>query len=73
MEDGESEYAYQTTVKISGRVFKGFLYDQGIEGRDGIPNTSELHLGGGGNSRLSSSPILDPSEVYVADNCGFVG
>ncbi|KAK8592731.1 hypothetical protein V6N13_063298 [Hibiscus sabdariffa] len=63
MEDGECEY-----VKISGQVFKGFLYDQRIEGRDGFPNISELHLGGGGNSRSSSSPVLDPSEVYAAAN-----
>ncbi|XP_024534506.1 AT-rich interactive domain-containing protein 1B-like, partial [Selaginella moellendorffii] len=31
IEDGENEYAYQATVKIGGHVFKGVLYDQGVE------------------------------------------
>ncbi|CAA6654023.1 unnamed protein product [Spirodela intermedia] len=68
MEDGEDEYAYQAMVRISGHIFKGFLYDQGPaedtadaandDGRGnsdtnnriggGIPNISELHLGGYG-------------------------
>ncbi|KAE8673638.1 Protein LATERAL ROOT PRIMORDIUM 1 [Hibiscus syriacus] len=74
VDDGDDEYAYQAVVKIGGRVFKGFLYDQGIEGRDGIPNISELHLGGGGiNGGSSSSPVLDPSEVYAAASSGFLG
>lgn len=45
LDDGEDEYAYQAVVKIGGHVFKGFLYDQGDEGREGLPNLSELHLG----------------------------
>ncbi|KAE8691657.1 Protein LATERAL ROOT PRIMORDIUM 1 [Hibiscus syriacus] len=48
VEDGDDDFAYQAVVKIGGRVFKGFLYDQGVEGRDGFPNMSELNLGGGG-------------------------
>ncbi|XP_078442791.1 uncharacterized protein LOC144712407, partial [Wolffia australiana] len=57
MDDGVDEFAYQAVVKISGHVFKGFLYDQG-PGEDAgndddvaggaIPNISELHLGGYG-------------------------
>lgn len=61
-DDGEDEYAYQAMVKIGGHVFKGFLYDQGlddgrssdtnfattlVEGGNAMPNLSELHLGGG--------------------------
>ncbi|KAE8692938.1 Protein LATERAL ROOT PRIMORDIUM 1 [Hibiscus syriacus] len=42
MEDGDYEFAYQAFVKIGGRVFKGFLYDHGVEGRDGFPNISDL-------------------------------
>ncbi|KAF5471123.1 hypothetical protein F2P56_011587 [Juglans regia] len=82
VEDGEDEYAYQAVVKIGGHVFKGFLYDQGIENRD-YPNISELHLGGGGggssgggggrNGASSSSPILDPSDVYAASGRGLLG
>ncbi|KAL6853447.1 hypothetical protein ACP4OV_019476 [Aristida adscensionis] len=57
IDDGEDEYAYQAAVTINGHVFKGFLYDQGVDdGRHattsnddssaGVPNISELHLGG---------------------------
>ncbi|KAI9196649.1 hypothetical protein LWI28_025753 [Acer negundo] len=81
VEDGEDEYAYQAVVKIGGHVFKGFLYDQGVDHqtREGFPNISELHLGGasssggGGGARnggCSSSPILDPSDVYAAATGG---
>ena len=82
VEDGEDEYAYQAVVKIGGHVFKGFLYDQGVETRDGFPNISELHLGGGsggggggggGRNGGSSSPILDPPDVYAASGGGLLG
>uniref|UniRef100_A0A0D9VAD2 Uncharacterized protein n=1 Tax=Leersia perrieri TaxID=77586 RepID=A0A0D9VAD2_9ORYZ len=66
IDDGEDEYAYQATVSINGHVFKGFLYDQGVDdGRlaaatsnddstTGVPNISELHLGGGNASMVHS-------------------
>lgn len=90
MEDGKDEYAYQAVVKIAGHVFKGFLYDHGLEENDNnsrdnnvYPNLSELHLGGsgsggsgGGNGRngvSSSSPMLDPSDVYAASGGGILG
>lgn len=82
IDDGEDEYAYQAVVKIGGHVFKGFLYDQGVEERDGFPNISDLHLGaGGGNSTgggrnigaSSASPIVDPSDVYAISSGGFLG
>ena len=31
MDEGVDQYAYQTSVKIGGHVFKGILYDQGLE------------------------------------------
>uniref|UniRef100_A0A1J3IG84 Protein LATERAL ROOT PRIMORDIUM 1 n=1 Tax=Noccaea caerulescens TaxID=107243 RepID=A0A1J3IG84_NOCCA len=67
VEDGDDEYAYQAVVKIGGHVFKGFLYDQGLEPKEGFPNMSDLHLGGGAsnhNGVSTSSPILDPPNVY---------
>lgn len=76
---GQDEFAYQTTVKICGHVFKGFLYDQGVESRHVYPNLSELHLGGAGssgngrNGASSSSPMLDPSDVYAASGGGLLG
>ncbi|CAA6663537.1 unnamed protein product [Spirodela intermedia] len=38
VEDGEDELAYQAEVRIGGHVFKGFLYDQGVEEAD-VMNT----------------------------------
>ncbi|TKY46691.1 LATERAL ROOT PRIMORDIUM 1 protein [Spatholobus suberectus] len=88
VDDGEDEYAYQAVVKIGGHVFKGILYDQGVEDRDVYPNLSELHLGGcgsgggnvgsdgaggGRNGVSSSSPMVDPSDVYAASGGGFLG
>ncbi|KAH9621767.1 hypothetical protein KSS87_009466 [Heliosperma pusillum] len=74
VDDGEDEFAYQAVVKIGGHVFKGFLYDQGIEPREGLfPNLSELHLGGGGGGRNGESlltPLLDHSDVYGATRGG---
>ncbi|KAL0874529.1 hypothetical protein Bca101_024234 [Brassica carinata] len=65
--DGDDEYAYQAVVKIGGHIFKGFLYDQGLEPKEGFPNMSDLHLGGGAsnhNGVSASPPILDPPNVY---------
>lgn len=86
VDDGDDEYAYQAMVRIGGHVFKGFLYDQGVEGRDGFPNISDLHLGGGGGggsghgggggrngASSSAAPILDPSDVYAVSGAGFLG
>ncbi|CAN7068454.1 unnamed protein product [Brassica rapa subsp. trilocularis] len=64
VEDGDDEYAYQAVVKIGGHVFKGFLYDQGLEPKEGFPNMSDLHLGGGADNNngvsVASQPNLDP-------------
>ncbi|XP_076960312.1 protein SHORT INTERNODES-like [Bidens hawaiensis] len=42
MDEGEEQLAYQTAVNIGGHVFKGILYDHGVEGRYNHP--------GGGDS-----------------------
>ncbi|GER41060.1 lateral root primordium (LRP) protein-related [Striga asiatica] len=69
VDDGEDEYAYQAIVRIGGHVFKGFLYDQGVDGGDALPNLSELNLGGGATS---SPPVnLEPSDqIYGATSGG---
>ncbi|CAA0813196.1 Protein LATERAL ROOT PRIMORDIUM 1 [Striga hermonthica] len=69
VDDGEDEYAYQAIVRIGGHVFKGFLYDQGVDGGDALPNLSELHLGGGG----TSSPPVNPEpsdQMYGGSGTG---
>lgn len=77
VEDGENEFAYQATVKIGGHIFKGVLYDQGVDlAQQAVTsNPSELQLGGGGSgaggvrsSLPSSSPLLDPSGMYGPGN-----
>ncbi|RWR95773.1 protein LATERAL ROOT PRIMORDIUM 1-like protein [Cinnamomum micranthum f. kanehirae] len=76
IDDGEDEYAYQAVVKIGGHVFKGFLYDHGVEGRDSLPNISDLHLGGPSarNGASSSSfPALEPPDVYATSSGGLLG
>lgn len=73
LEDGEGEYAYQAVVKIGGRVFKGFLYNQGVDGSraSSLPNLSELHLGGLNGSgcknanSTSLSSILEATDAYA--------
>lgn len=80
IDDGEDEYAYQATVTINGHVFKGFLYDQGVDdGRGlaatsnddstagGVPNISELHLGGAsisGNAMREGGSSMVHSDLY---------
>ncbi|KAG8079105.1 hypothetical protein GUJ93_ZPchr0007g6045 [Zizania palustris] len=85
IDDGEDEYAYQATVTINGHVFKGFLYDQGVDdGRAsnddsiaaGVPNISELHLGGssvsapGGNAMREGGSSMLPSDMYGGGSGG---
>lgn len=84
VDDGDDEYAYQAVTRIGGHVFKGFLYDQGVEQKDGFPNISDLHLGGsssgagggaggeGRNVASSSSPVLDTPDAY-AQGGGLLG
>ncbi|CAE6097831.1 unnamed protein product [Arabidopsis arenosa] len=76
VEDGDDEYAYQAVVKIGGHVFKGFLYDQGLEPKEGFPNMSDLHLGGAANNHngvSASAPILDPPNVVYGGGGGGSG
>ncbi|KAL5229254.1 hypothetical protein ABZP36_017519 [Zizania latifolia] len=85
IDDGEDEYAYQATVTINGHVFKGFLYDHGVDdGRAsnddstaaGVPNISELHLGGasfsgpGGNAMREGGSSMVPSDLYGSGSGG---
>uniref|UniRef100_A0A0E0CD33 Uncharacterized protein n=1 Tax=Oryza meridionalis TaxID=40149 RepID=A0A0E0CD33_9ORYZ len=86
IDDGEDEYAYQATVTINGHVFKGFLYDQGVDdGRGlaatsndgstvgGVPNISELHLGGAsisGNAMREGGSSMVHSDLYGGGSGG---
>ncbi|KAK2354095.1 protein LATERAL ROOT PRIMORDIUM [Trifolium repens] len=73
--NGEDELAYLATVNISGHVFKGFLYDQGIidAKNETMPCVSELQLGSNGSGKsyreCSSSAIQVPTSAYPASAC----
>lgn len=66
--DGEADIAYQATVKIGGHVFKGFLYDQGIDVKNAFPCISKMlfESSSSGRDRDSSSPIVDPPNTFAA-------
>nr|XP_043632399.1 protein LATERAL ROOT PRIMORDIUM 1 [Erigeron canadensis] len=73
VEDGEDEYAYQASATIGGHIFKGFLYDQGVQTRDhtNYPNFSELHLGSSSSGR--NVGVLEQSgNVYASSSGGFL-
>ncbi|KAJ7957818.1 protein SHI RELATED SEQUENCE 1-like [Quillaja saponaria] len=73
MSNADDQYAYQTSVNIGGHVFRGILYDQGVEGT----YTGETSSGGGGGesqqlslltaaTTTTSNQLLDPSSLYPA-------
>lgn len=70
--NGEDEVAYLATVHISGHVFKGFLYDHGVDRKNEMPYVSALQLGNnvtGKNNRECSSAIEVPTSAYPASAC----
>ncbi|XP_031247603.1 protein LATERAL ROOT PRIMORDIUM 1-like [Pistacia vera] len=69
--DGEdNEIGYVGTVNISGHVFKGFLYDQGINDEKNlfpcISSKMEANSSAKNRDSSSSSPIVDPSTTFAA-------
>lgn len=79
MDDAEDQFAYQTAVSIGGHVFKGILYDQGLESMQ-----YQLHGGGDPSSSgtmavTSSVPatataglLPDPSSLYPTPLSAFM-
>ncbi|KAK7283950.1 hypothetical protein RIF29_13700 [Crotalaria pallida] len=71
--NGEDELAYLATVHIKGHVFRGFLYDHGVDGKNEIPYVSVLQLGNNvsvkNNRECSSSAIGVPTSAYPASAC----
>lgn len=67
--NGEDEFAYLATVHISGHVFKGFLYDHGVDGKNPMPCVSELQLGNNcsaKNGECSSAIGVPNNNAYPA-------
>ncbi|BBN06240.1 protein MpSHI [Marchantia polymorpha subsp. ruderalis] len=72
VEDGDHEFAYQATVKIGGHIFKGVLYDQGMDnGSTSATNVADLQLGG--RSMPTSSALIDPTGLYGNPNSALLG
>lgn len=53
-------------MSISGHVFKGFLYDQGVDEKNAFECISRVNLesSSGGRNRESSSPLLAASNAH---------
>ncbi|OMO87393.1 hypothetical protein COLO4_20661 [Corchorus olitorius] len=66
--DGEAEVAYQATVNISGHVFKGFLYNKGVDVKNAFPCISKMlfESSSSGRDRDSSSPNVNPPNTFAA-------
>ncbi|KAJ7558953.1 hypothetical protein O6H91_04G062800 [Diphasiastrum complanatum] len=62
VDDGQEEFAYQVTVKIGGHLFKGVLYDQGVDKTTVTTSLSDLQLGA--RSVASSSALVDSTTLY---------
>ncbi|KAK8945933.1 hypothetical protein KSP40_PGU021320 [Platanthera guangdongensis] len=58
LDDAEDQFAYQTAVNIGGHVFKGILYDQGLES---APTTAP-----------APGLLPDPSSLYPAPLSAFM-
>ncbi|KAB2628187.1 protein SHI RELATED SEQUENCE 1 [Pyrus ussuriensis x Pyrus communis] len=65
MDDVDEQFAYQTAVNIGGHVFKGLLYDQGIDG--------QYYPSSGGGGGESSSGGRGTSHDHHQDGCGSGG
>lgn len=72
--DGQEEYAYQTVVKIGGHIYKGMLYDQGLDrGQASSSSIAELRLGGKTVAPSSSATIDLAGHLYGTSESVFLG
>ncbi|XP_074584257.1 protein LATERAL ROOT PRIMORDIUM 1-like [Curcuma longa] len=72
-DDGEDEYAYHAVIKIGGRVFKGFLFDQGCDNDASIPNMSKLHVGNKTSTDGGASSPALPCDIFGGCSGGLIG
>ncbi|KAI5060165.1 hypothetical protein GOP47_0024585 [Adiantum capillus-veneris] len=72
--DGHEEFAYQTVVKIGGHIYKGMLYDHGIDkGQASASSIAELRLGGRNPAPSSSATIDLAGNLYGTSESVFLG
>lgn len=69
-DDADEEFAYQTSVNISGHVFKGVLYDHGPESRHTTMGASEDSSVGGGAEQFNlvagSAVAMNPEAAVIS-------
>ncbi|KAK9073290.1 hypothetical protein SSX86_007614 [Deinandra increscens subsp. villosa] len=67
-EEEEEQLAYQTAVNIGGHVFKGILYDHGVEGggynHPGSSATGTQQLNLITTTAATVNPNVDPATIY---------
>ncbi|XP_022741202.1 protein SHI RELATED SEQUENCE 1-like [Durio zibethinus] len=72
IEDADDQYAYQTAVNIGGHVFKGILYDQGLDsGHNNMAATAGESSSGGGVQPLNlitAGPTAATNMAAIAAN-----
>lgn len=80
MDEAEDQFAYQTAVSIGGHVFKGILYDQGLESSS-TSTQYLLHHGGDPSSAGATSTAMtttavgllpDPTSLYPTPLSAFM-
>eukprot|EP00249_Psilotum_nudum_P034558 c53740_g1_i1 orf=392-1165(+) len=71
LEDQKDEYAYQVVVNIEGHVFKGILYDQGLDQGTGPSCTADLEFSG--QTVHMASALIDPAVIYCASGSNLLG
>lgn len=76
IDDGDEQYAYQTSVNIKGHLFKGILYDQGPERTPFNPGESSSAAASAASRSGASQPTstyhVAPSNLYSTPINSFV-
>ncbi|RRT44090.1 hypothetical protein B296_00050136 [Ensete ventricosum] len=63
MDDAEDEFAYQTAISIGGHVFRGILYDQGLDSQ--YPSTPRA-LHGESSSSTAAAAITTAAAIATS-------
>ncbi|KAG9139637.1 hypothetical protein Leryth_018267 [Lithospermum erythrorhizon] len=72
IDDAEDQYAYQTAVNIGGHVFKGILYDQGLENQYMAGDNTSSN-GGSSNASHQKLNLITGTAAATATSGGVSG
>ncbi|EEF49470.1 protein SHI RELATED SEQUENCE 1 [Ricinus communis] len=68
IDEGDDQFAYQTSMSIGGHVFKGILYDQGPTYTIGESSTTQIQEPNLANAAALTSTTLAPTSSVDADS-----